>query len=189
MNRLISLFFILAVILSFSVGSIYAQGPSPSPTGSAASPTATPINSPNSCNGTCGSDNNCQSGLVCYGEPGATTKYCRNPSCQSQTSCTCPTTTATPTSTPVKTLTPSPTARPTTTPTFTPSPMASVTPEPTEEPTPTESSVPVSEGGGIGIKGVAIGALVLGLLIIVGGILYLKFKNKRKIPPIGVFGS
>jgi LPXTG-motif cell wall-anchored protein len=65
---------------------------SPTPT-----PTITPVPSgtPNSCNGTCGSNYNCQGGLFCY------QGYCRNPSCQSESSCGCPGATATPTAPPV----------------------------------------------------------------------------------------
>lgn len=64
-----------------------------------ATPTITPIPSgnPNSCNGTCGSNYNCASGLFCFTEGGKTQGYCRNPSCQSESSCGCPG--ATPTST------------------------------------------------------------------------------------------
>lgn len=69
------------------------NSPTPKPTGTP-NPTSTPVPSasptdtprqgdPNSCNGTCGSNYNCQSGLFCY------QGYCRNPSCQSETSCGC----------------------------------------------------------------------------------------------------
>ncbi len=63
---------------------------SPTPT-----PTPTPTGVPNSCNGTCGSNSNCASGLFCY------QGYCRNPACQSESSCGCPGATATPTAPPV----------------------------------------------------------------------------------------
>jgi uncharacterized repeat protein (TIGR01451 family)/LPXTG-motif cell wall-anchored protein len=63
---------------------------SPTPT-----PTPTPTGEPNQCNGTCGSNSNCASGLFCY------QGYCRNPACQSESSCGCPGATATPTAPPV----------------------------------------------------------------------------------------
>jgi hypothetical protein len=58
-----------------------------------ATPTATATSTPNSCNKTCGSNSNCQSGLYCY------SGYCRNPLCASDSSCGCGTKTATPTAT------------------------------------------------------------------------------------------
>lgn len=72
---------------------------SPTPTGTPTStptgnPTATPTGVPNFCNGTCGSNSNCQSDYVCF------QGFCRNPSCPSQTSCACP---GGPTSTPTPT--------------------------------------------------------------------------------------
>lgn len=78
---------------------IQAGSPTPTPTPTT-TPTATPTNppgEPNSCNGTCGSNYNCQSGLFCY------QGFCRNTSCPSDTDCTCPGT-STPTSTPTATL-------------------------------------------------------------------------------------
>lgn len=50
-----------------------------------ATPTNTPSASgtPNSCNGTCGSDANCNEGLYCY------YGYCRNSSCSTDTDCVC----------------------------------------------------------------------------------------------------
>ena len=72
--------------------------PTPSPTPTiTSSPTSTPsvtpspTGTPNICNGTCGSNANCQSGLICYNG------FCRTPSCQESTSCVCATTAATPT--------------------------------------------------------------------------------------------
>ncbi len=63
--------------------------PTPTPTPTAApTPTPTPTsqpNQPNSCNGTCGSNPNCQAGLFC------SNGFCRNPFCSSSTSCVCPT--------------------------------------------------------------------------------------------------
>jgi hypothetical protein len=50
---------------------------------------------PNSCNGTCGSDANCGSGLYCNTSVG----LCRNASCPNATNCTCGTTAPTPTPT------------------------------------------------------------------------------------------
>jgi hypothetical protein len=68
-------------------------------------PTPTPTASGNSCNGTCGSNSNCESGLYCY------SGFCRNPLCASDATCGCssasPTATAsaTPTITPIGTQT------------------------------------------------------------------------------------
>ncbi len=56
-------------------------------------PTATATGSGNSCNGSCGSNSNCQSGLYCY------SGHCRNPLCASDTACGCGSATATPTPT------------------------------------------------------------------------------------------
>lgn len=68
-----------------------------------ATPTATPTPVGNSCNGTCGSNSNCQDGLYCY------SGYCRNPLCASDTTCACgsatPTATATATSSTTTTTT------------------------------------------------------------------------------------
>ncbi len=64
--------------------------PTPTPT-----VTATPTGAPNSCGGTCGDNGNCASGLFCY------QGFCRNPSCQTESSCNCPGATATPTAPPV----------------------------------------------------------------------------------------
>lgn len=64
--------------------------PTPTPT-----VTPTPSSTPNWCNGTCGSNSNCQSGYVCHDG------YCRNPSCTGESSCNCPGATATPTAPPV----------------------------------------------------------------------------------------
>lgn len=61
----------------------------------AQSPTNPPAGEPNSCGGTCGSNNNCKSGLFCY------QGYCRNPQCASSTDCSCTyTQTTTPTARP-----------------------------------------------------------------------------------------
>lgn len=54
--------------------------------------TPTPTATPNYCNGTCGSNYNCQSGYFCFDG------YCRNPSCPAESSCGCPGATPTPTS-------------------------------------------------------------------------------------------
>lgn len=51
---------------------------------------------PNSCGGTCGSNNNCKANLYCY------QGFCRNPVCNTKTDCDCSTTT--PTTKPVATL-------------------------------------------------------------------------------------
>ena len=75
---------------------------SPTPTATAvatATPTATPTptatssGSANTCNGTCGSNSNCQNGLYCY------SGFCRNPLCASDSACGCSSATATPTPT------------------------------------------------------------------------------------------
>jgi len=47
------------------------------------------IGDPNSCGGTCGSNNNCKEGLYCY------SGFCRNPSCSDDTDCNCSTAAAT----------------------------------------------------------------------------------------------
>ncbi len=74
-----------------------------------ATPTPTPTpGTPNACGGTCGSDTNCQSGMVCYITSG-TTGVCRNPSCLTSTNCVC----GTPTPTPIALATPTPTPIPT----------------------------------------------------------------------------
>jgi hypothetical protein len=93
---------------------------SPTPTATATStvtttPTPTSSGVPNSCGGTCGSNNNCGSDLYCYNG------YCRNASCPSETDCTCSGTTgptATATSTTTKTTTSTSTATATTEPTL-----------------------------------------------------------------------
>ncbi len=64
--------------------------PTPTPTSSA---TPTPTGTPNSCGGTCESNFNCGSELVCYNG------MCRNPSCTAESDCVCngtPAPTATP---------------------------------------------------------------------------------------------
>lgn len=101
---------IACTLLTFTLGAT----PIPTPTATATStptgtPTATPTPAPsgvpNSCNGTCGSNANCESGLFCY------QGYCRNTSCPSSTNCVC-----TGTSTPAPTATPRVTTAPTPTP-------------------------------------------------------------------------
>lgn len=75
--------------------------PTPTPSGTptetpSGTPTPTPTftpGAPNSCNGTCGSDSNCASGLTC------SNGFCRNPSCTTSPGCSCSGTTA-PTPTP-----------------------------------------------------------------------------------------
>lgn len=70
--------------------------PTPTPTGTligTPTPTATATSSKSSCNGTCGSNTNCQSGLYCY------SGYCRNPLCASDVACSCASATITPTPT------------------------------------------------------------------------------------------
>jgi hypothetical protein len=56
-------------------------------------PTATATGTGNSCNKTCGSNSNCQSGLYCY------SGYCRNPLCASDSTCGCGSATPTATAT------------------------------------------------------------------------------------------
>ncbi len=85
--------------------------PTPTPT---LTPTPTPQpGQPNSCNGTCGSNYNCQTNLFCY------QGFCRNPFCKTSATCVCPTptptpksTSATPSQTPLGTSTPTPTPTP-----------------------------------------------------------------------------
>ena len=55
---------------------------SPTPTVTA-TPTLAPSSTPNSCNGTCGSNANCQSGLICFNG------NCRNSSCTESSNCIC----------------------------------------------------------------------------------------------------
>lgn len=81
-----------------------AQSPTPAPTPVPTPtptliPTPTPTAVPNTCNGSCGSDSNCGSGLIC------SSGSCRNPLCVSSTSCTCGAATPTPVPTPLPTLT------------------------------------------------------------------------------------
>lgn len=111
----------LACALTFTI-STSTGSPTPTPTGSGtptptptgnqtptATPTVTPTGVPNSCNGTCGSNTNCGTGLYCNTSVG----FCRNPSCPDQADCNCPgsTTTPTPTATAhVTAPTPTPTA-------------------------------------------------------------------------------
>ena len=95
-----------ACSLSFTLGTSTSSptptptgtsSPTPTPTGTSTptdTPTVTPTGAPNSCGGTCGSNSNCASNLVCYNG------FCRNPSCTSQADCNCPGTTTTPTPTP-----------------------------------------------------------------------------------------
>lgn len=58
-----------------------SNSPTPTNTPGPTNTPATPTDSPNSCNGTCGSDNNCQSGLSCY------LGFCRNPNNPSDSGC------------------------------------------------------------------------------------------------------
>lgn len=74
---------------------ISSATPTPTPT---VTPTATPTNppgEPNSCNGTCGSNNNCRSGYFCHNG------FCRNPSCADESDCSCPLSVSTSTPPPV----------------------------------------------------------------------------------------
>lgn len=78
----------------------------------------------NACDGTCGSNYNCNSGLFCY------QGFCRNPFCSSSTNCQCPT--ATPT--------PNPTLKPTSRPSAKATPITVVLKGVTPSPSPTPSS-------------------------------------------------
>jgi hypothetical protein len=83
-----------------STVTVAIASPTPTPTPSAtplgASPTPTPTpRSTNSCGGTCGSNANCNAGLVCY------SGFCRNPQCQENKDCNCITI-------PIRTPTPTP---------------------------------------------------------------------------------
>lgn len=76
--------------LSFTLDVAPTATPSGSPTASpSGTPTASPTGSPgpsatpNACNGTCGSNSNCQSNYVCY------QGFCRNPSCTTDADCIC----------------------------------------------------------------------------------------------------
>ncbi len=62
----------------------------PTPTATPTPTPTTPGSTPNACNGTCGSNLNCQSNFVCY------QGFCRNPSCTGSTTCGCGTSTSTP---------------------------------------------------------------------------------------------
>ncbi len=73
----------------------------PTPTGTpTASPSATPTGSGNPCNGTCGSNSNCEPGLYCY------SGFCRNPLCASDSACGCSSATASATPTASASATP-----------------------------------------------------------------------------------
>jgi hypothetical protein len=65
----------------------------PTPTSTGSTTTPTPTAGGNSCNSSCGSNSNCESGLYCY------SGYCRNPLCASDAACSCGTKTSTPTPT------------------------------------------------------------------------------------------
>jgi hypothetical protein len=67
--------------LAFNLGTATASAtPTATPT---ITPTATPTDNPNICNGTCGSNDNCESGLIC------SNGFCRNPSCVTESDCVC----------------------------------------------------------------------------------------------------
>lgn len=115
-----------------TVGFTVLTSPSPTPTTSpeptptpTAEPTPTPTptptpGAPNNCNGTCGSNANCQSDLFCFDT--GVQKYCRNPLNPTSTTCASlpgPTPTPTPTGIPgptptPKTITSGPTSTPVT---------------------------------------------------------------------------
>ena len=132
--------------------------PTPTPT-----PTATPgPGTPNACGGTCGSDSNCQTGLVCYNN------FCRNPSCNTSSDCVCR---ATPTNAP--TATPKP-AAPIKTPT--PTPIVTVTPTPTAltAVTPAPTATAVAEAPSLPASGTnwpTIVAAWFGAAVILGSLL------------------
>jgi len=85
-----------------------AATPTPTPTpGSTPTPTPTPAPS---CNSSCTTNADCQSGMICFDTGNG--KACRNPSCTSQTNCACVTPTPTPTVTPTPTPTPTPAPTP-----------------------------------------------------------------------------
>jgi hypothetical protein len=107
---------------------------------SSPTPTATATSSGNSCNKSCGSNSNCQSGLYCY------SGSCRNPLCASDSTCGCSSATATPT----------PTATTTTTTTTT-----TKTTQATSRPIP----VTGTDWPTIGGIGVGIGAIMVSLLL------------------------
>lgn len=123
-------------------------------------------NSPNACGGTCGSNSNCNSGLMCY------QGFCRNPSCTSSVSCNC-------------NQSPSPTAKPapksTTVPTpqivtlteFTPYPTAFFTASPRRTLVPTKQAT----GNSKNIPA-AIGIVLLSVATVILLTKWIKFKNK-----------
>lgn len=92
----------LAIFDNFLLGCITASSATITPT-----PTSAPIvivGEPNSCGGTCGSNNNCKANLFCY------QGYCRNPNCKTSGDCSCAT--PTPTAKPKSTFKPGGTATP-----------------------------------------------------------------------------
>ncbi|MFZ2202416.1 MAG: hypothetical protein WAV56_03385 [Microgenomates group bacterium] len=127
-----------------------------------ATPTATTTGTPgapNPCNGDCGSDSNCQTGLICY-DAGAAGKRCRNP--QNPTSETCEAPTATPTGTATATVT--------VTATGTVVPTVTIAATPTETPTATPTAPVLPEAGILNLPGAA--AFGGGLLLTILGILF-----------------
>lgn len=83
--------------LSFAISIPTATATATSTSTSSSSPTATatatgtasPTGAPNSCNGTCGSNSNCQSNYICYIPSGSISGNCRNTQCLTETDCTC----------------------------------------------------------------------------------------------------
>jgi len=131
--------------------------PTPTPTNS---PTPTPTPTPKStptplpgCWDTCDNDNDCSGSLVCQTING--TDRCLNASCPEQTDCVCPGPTATPTSTPTP-------GGPTATPTSTPVPLP---------PGATATPTPIPELPEAGLSLPTLGAVGLGLLLIIGSLL------------------
>jgi hypothetical protein len=111
--------------------------PSPTVAIGGPDPTATvtpvpPTGVPNGCGGSCGSNANCQSDLVC------SNSFCRNPQCLASTSCSCSGPTATPT---VRVSGPTATPRPLAA-TRTPAPTLRATLRTTQAPTPFVSADP-----------------------------------------------
>jgi len=140
--------------------------PTPTP-----SPTPTPApGEPNSCNGTCGSNSNCQAGLYCY------QGFCKNPLCKTDATCKC---LATPTPKPqTPNSTPDPTPEVVD---WTPEPLSPIA-TPALAPTPTPFVPETQPTPFPYLPVIGISAAILGLAFF----LYKKFSSRPPIdiPPI-----
>ena len=97
-----NLSFTLTVATSTSTATATATSTSTSSSSPTATATASPTGAPNSCNGTCGSNSNCQSNYICYIPSGSTSGNCRNTQCLTETDCTCAVATSPATSVPTQ---------------------------------------------------------------------------------------